>query len=221
MRMEHENDIKEALDFVSPSALTYEEWLMVGMGLKEAGLPVTVWEQWSARDGGRYHKGECIKKWESFHGSSKPVTQSSIFQLAYSHGWSGPAGHALDWGDELSAGPGAQTEGRVVDPRWVEAHELDLPAEWHPAEQIKRYLQALFEPEEYVGLTSPRATGRPTDGRPAPNGCSCQLTAGQLIMELDHYGDDIGKVPLATATPKSVRGSALTPWTAEAAATRT
>lgn len=40
MRMEHENDIKEALDFVSPSALTYEEWLMVGMGLKEAGLPV-------------------------------------------------------------------------------------------------------------------------------------------------------------------------------------
>ena len=57
MRMEHENDIKEALDFVSPSSLTYEEWLMVGMGLKEAGLPVAVWEQWSARDGGRYHKG--------------------------------------------------------------------------------------------------------------------------------------------------------------------
>ena len=47
-RMEHENDIKEALDFISPSALTYEEWVMVGMGLKEAGLPVTAWEQWSA-----------------------------------------------------------------------------------------------------------------------------------------------------------------------------
>ena len=59
--MEHENDIKEALDFVSPSALTYEEWLMVGMGLKEAGLPVTVWEQWSARDGGRYHKLSELK----------------------------------------------------------------------------------------------------------------------------------------------------------------
>ena len=71
---------------------------MVGMGLKEAGLPVTVWEAWSARDGGRYHKGECARKWESFHGSTKPVTESSIFQLAYSHGWSGPAGHALDLG---------------------------------------------------------------------------------------------------------------------------
>ena len=190
MRMEHENELKEALDFISPASLTYEEWTMVGMGLKEAGLPVTVWEVWSARDGGRYHKGECAKKWESFHGSTKPVTESSIFQLAYSHGWSGPAGHALDWGDELSAGPGAQTEGRVVDPRWVEAHELDLPAEWHPAEQIKRYLQALFEPEEYVAYVT--ESYRKEDGRFAPNGCSCQLTAGQLIMELDHYGDDIG-----------------------------
>lgn len=190
MRMEHENELKEALDFISPAALTYEEWTMVGMALKDSGLPVTVWEQWSARDGGRYHKGECAKKWESFHGSTKPVTESSIFQLAYSHGWSGPAGHALDWGDELSVGPGAQTEGRVVDPRWVEAHELDLPAEWHPAEQIKRYLQALFEPEEYVAYVT--ESYRKEDGRFAPNGCSCQLTAGQLIMELDHYGDDIG-----------------------------
>lgn len=188
--MEHENELKEALDFVSPSALTYDEWLMVGMALKDSGLPVTLWEQWSARDGGRYHKGECAKKWESFHGSTKPVTESSIFQLAYSHGWSGPAGHALDWGDELSVGPGAQAEGRVVDPRWVEAHELDLPAEWHPAVQIKRYLQALFEPEEYVAYVT--ESYRKEDGRFAPNGCSCQLTAGQLIMELDHYGDDIG-----------------------------
>lgn len=95
--MEHENELKEALDFVSPSALTYNEWLMVGMALKDAGLPVTIWEQWSTRDAGRYHKGECVKKWESFHGGgASPVTASSIFQLAYSHGWSGPAGHALD-----------------------------------------------------------------------------------------------------------------------------
>ena len=64
--MEHENELKEALDFVSPSALTYDEWLMVGMALKDSGLPVTLWEQWSTRDAGRYHKGECVKKWEAF-----------------------------------------------------------------------------------------------------------------------------------------------------------
>jgi len=188
MRMEHENDIKEALDFVSPSALTYEEWLMVGMGLKEAGLPVAVWEQWSARDGGRYHKGECIKKWESFHGSSKPVTQSSIFQLAYEHGWSGPAGHALDWGDELTVGP---QQPALVDPRWVEEQELHLPDTWEPAQQLKRYLQALFEPDEYVAYVTESFMA--ADRRRPAKGC-WDRTAGQLIEELDACGDDVGKV---------------------------
>ena len=188
MRMEHENDIKEALDFVSPAALTYEEWLMVGMGLKEAGLPVAVWEQWSARDGGRYHKGECIKKWESFHGSSKPVTQSSIFQLAYEHGWSGPAGHALDWGDELTVGP---QQPALVDPRWVEEQELHLPDTWEPAQQLKRYLQALFEPDEYVAYVTESFMA--ADRRRPAKGC-WDRTAGQLIEELDACGGDVGKV---------------------------
>lgn len=188
MRMEHENDIKEALDFVSPSALTYEEWLMVGMGLKEAGLPVAMWEQWSARDGGRYHKGECIKKWESFHGSSKPVTQSSIFQLAYEHGWSGPAGRALDWGDELTVGP---QQPALVDPRWVEEQELHLPDTWEPAQQLKRYLQALFEPDEYVAYVTESFMA--ADRRRPAKGC-WDRTAGQLIEELDACGDDVGKV---------------------------
>lgn len=188
MRMEHENDIKEALDFVSPSALTYDEWLTVGMGLKEAGLPVTVWEQWSARDGGRYHKGECIKKWESFHGSSKPVTQSSIFQLAYEHGWSGPAGRALDWGDELTVGP---QQPALVDPRWVEEQELHLPDTWEPAQQLKRYLQALFEPDEYVAYVTESFMA--ADRRRPAKGC-WDRTAGQLIEELDACGGDVGKV---------------------------
>ena len=188
MRMEHENDIKEALDFISPAALTYEEWLMVGMGLKEAGLPVAVWEQWSARDGGRYHKGECIKKWESFHGSSKPVTQSSIFQLAYEHGWSGPAGHALDWGDELTVGP---QQPALVDPRWVEEQELHLPDTWEPAQQLKRYLQALFEPDEYVAYVTESFMA--ADRRRPAKGC-WDRTAGQLIEELDACGGDVGKV---------------------------
>ena len=188
MRMEHENDIKEALDFVSPSALTYKEWLMVGMGLKEAGLPVTVWEQWSARDGGRYHKGECIKKWESFHGSSKPVTQSSIFQLAYEHGWSGPAGHALDWGDELTVDP---QQPALVDPRWVEEQELHLPDTWESAQQLKSYLQALFEPDEYVAYVTESFMA--ADRRRPAKGC-WDRTAGQLIEELDACGGDVGKV---------------------------
>lgn len=190
--MEHENELKEALDFISPAALTYDEWLMVGMGLKDSGLPVTVWEQWSTRDAGRYHKGECARKWESFHGGgASPVTASSIFQLAYSHGWSGPAGHALDWNDDISAGPGAQPEGRLVDPRWVEAHELNLPEQWDPADQLRRYLQALFEEDEYVAYVTESFMA---DDKRRPTRGSWSRTAKQLISELDTCGGDLGKV---------------------------
>lgn len=100
MRMEHENDIKEALDFVSPSALTYEEWLMVGMGLKEAGLPVAVWEQWSARDGGRYHKGECIKngRVSTAARSPSPRAASSSWPMSTA----GPALQAMRWTGAMS-----------------------------------------------------------------------------------------------------------------------
>lgn len=188
--MNDEIELKEALDFISPASLTYEEWTMVGMSLKEAGLPVTVWEAWSARDGGRYHKGECARKWESFHGSTKPVTESSIFQLAYSHGWSGPAGHALDWGDELTTGS-SRTEGQLVDPRWVESHDLALPEQWDPVDQLRRYLQALFEQDEHVAYVTESFMA--DDRRRPTRGC-WDRTAGQLIAELDTCGGDIGKV---------------------------
>lgn len=190
--MEHGNDLKEALEFLGPSSLTYEEWVTVGMALKDSGLPVTVWEQWSARDTGRYHKGECVKKWESFHGGGgSPVTASSIFQIAYSHGWSGPAGHALDWNDDIASDPGAQPEGRVVDPRWVEAHELALPDHWDPADQLKRYLRALFEADEYVAYVTESFMA--DDRRRPTRGC-WDRTAGQLITELDKCNGDLGKV---------------------------
>lgn len=190
--MEHGNDLKEALEFLGPSSLTYEEWVTVGMALKDSGLPVTVWERWSARDAGRYHKGECVKKWESFHGGGgSPVTASSVFQIAYSHGWSGPAGHALDWNDDIASDPGAQPEGRVVDPRWVEAHELALPDHWDPADQLKRYLRALFEADEYVAYVTESFMA--DDRRRPTRGC-WDRTAGQLITELDKCNGDLGKV---------------------------
>ena len=189
--MDNANELKEALDFLSPSALTYDEWILVGMGLKEAGLPVEAWEQWSARDGGRYHKGECAKKWASFHGGGgSPVTASSIFQLAYSSGWRGPAGHPLDWNDDISAGP-ARTDGQLVDPRWVEARDLALPEQWDPVDQLRRYLQALFEEDEYVAYVTESFMA---DDKRRPAKGSWTRTAGQLLAELGTCGGDLGKV---------------------------
>ena len=154
--MNETQELQSALDSLSPASLSYQEWCTVGMALKEAGQPVSLWEDWSRRDAGRYHPGECARKWESFHGSGTPVTVSSIFALARAHGWQGVPDRELDWNDEIDARP-------LVDPGWVEAEETDalpIPEDWDPAGQLIQYLQALFEPAEKAGKRT--ASGCPT-----------------------------------------------------------
>lgn len=182
------SDLREALDALSPVGLTYQEWLSVGMALKNAGLTVTAWEQWSARDGGRYHTGECARKWEGFRGSETPVTANSIFALARSHGWQGPAGRELDWGDEIS---NARADGVVVDAHWLDARELHIPDEWNPADQLMRYLRALFEPDEYVAYVTKSFMDK---DKMRPSKGNFDRTSEQLIAELETCDGDLGKV---------------------------
>ena len=66
------------LPHVDPGSCSYTGWTEVGMALKEAGLSVREWDEWSRRDMGRYHEGECARKWETFRGSGKPVTVGTI-----------------------------------------------------------------------------------------------------------------------------------------------
>ena len=86
---EKETDLREALDYINPAALSYNDWLRVGMGLKEAGYPASMWEDWSARDPRRYHSGECLRKWESFRDENggPPVTGATVAKMAMDNGW--------------------------------------------------------------------------------------------------------------------------------------
>ena len=185
-----EEELCQALEAISPATCTYQDWLTVGMALKQAGLPVTLWEQWSARDGSRYHKGECARKWETFRGSPAPVTENSIFKLARDHGWTGPEGHELGWDDVLQA----HEEGRVVDPHWLDVPDLALPdqtAPWDPAAQLIDYLRALFEPSDHVAYVTESFLDK--DRRRPTKGC-WDRTAEQLIAELQACGEDLGSV---------------------------
>lgn len=187
------NELQQALDAISPGSCTYQEWLAVGMGLKEAGMPVTAWEQWSARDGSRYHKGECARKWETFRGSPAPVTANSIFKLARDHGWAGPADKELEWDDEIHVTPEA-ADGRIVDPHWLDVPELAIPdanAPWDPAAQLIAYLRALFEPSDHVAYVTESFMDK--DKRRPTKGC-WDRTAEQLIAELSTCGGDLGRV---------------------------
>ena len=57
--------VRRMLDFINPSTLTYDEWLAVGMALKNIGYNCSYWEQWSRSDD-RFKDGECQYKWNGF-----------------------------------------------------------------------------------------------------------------------------------------------------------
>ena len=178
-------NITECLKYIDPASLDYQTWVNVGMALKQEGLPCSVWDDWSRSDS-RYHSGECAKKWESFGGNPNPVTGATIVQLAKERGMPAAESRALDWDDEISYE--APEEHVVVNRNWVEGREINPPADWNPAREIIRYLEALFEPEDKVGYVM---QSYEKDGRFIPaNKGAYDRTAGQLIELLKKCGGD-------------------------------
>ena len=178
------------LDYINPAGLNYQEWLNVGMALHYEGIPADVWEQWSRRDGKRYHSGECSRKWEGFHGSPSPVTGATIVQLAKEGGWQpdfSSRGTELDWNDTIE-----KDDLVVIDKDWIEGKEFKIPEKWEPVKQLITYLETLFESTDKVGYTT-RAT-KGDGGRIAPAKGCWDRTAGQLIEKLSACGGDIGAV---------------------------
>lgn len=185
------SELLEILDHIDPAALDYQEWVNVGMALKDEGYTCKDWDNWSKGDSARYHAGDCEKKWQSFNGSAAPVTAGTIIQYAKGQGWqpTGCENRTFDWGDEINA------EENGIISHSSEGVKLYEPADWHPAKEIIRYLETLFEASETVGYVT--ETWEKTEDNKTkylPTKGSYTRTAGELIAELNKHGDDIGAV---------------------------
>lgn len=135
---------------------------------------MSVWDDWSRADS-RYHSGECEKKWESFGGSSDPVTGATIYQMARQNGYKPESGHELDWNDTLCYDGEMLSDNSTAD----------------NVQQIITYLETLFEANENVGYVT---ESWERDGKFMPSKGHCDRTAGQLIEALSDCGGDIGAV---------------------------
>ncbi|GED34010.1 AAA family ATPase [Brevibacillus centrosporus] len=189
--MEHKLDLVALLSYIDPAYLTYQEWVNVGMALKYEGYTASDWDEWSKRDGARYHPGECFKKWTTFEGSGTPVTGATITQMAKDNGWvprfSDREDRELGWDDEIAAG-----EYVVVDKNWIEGKEIHEPAAWNPVQQLTTYLETLFEASENVGYVTD--TWQNDEGKYLPTKGAWDRTAGELIQLLNQCNGDIGAV---------------------------
>jgi len=174
----------ELLSFLDPSLLNYSEWLSVGMALKEEGFAVNVWDEWSHRDGKRYHAGECASKWSGFNGNQNPVTGGTIYEIATSYGFTQSSGSALEW-DSVIGGKANSDSLVVVNRDWIEIREVKEPDTWNPKEQILKYL-SIFDSTENVGYVTETWQ---KDGKYMPTQGCYDRTAGELIQALTTCND--------------------------------
>lgn len=175
--MESKDNILEALNYIDPKTLTYTDWLKVGLSLKQEGFSCAVWDNWSKADE-RYKQGECDRKWESFTGSSNPVTGATIIQMAKENGYLSSRltslNLPLEWDD-------------VIECDGEETKENKLS----PTEQLKLYLETLFKPDEYVGIIT-NDSFEDKDGKWKPRRGVFDRTQKELIQSLEKYPDDLG-----------------------------
>lgn len=187
--MEQRTDLLEILNYIDPAGLEYQEWVNVGMALKQEGYTAADWDAWSQRDPHRYHRGECERKWNTFRGNASPVTGGTLVQMAMEAGWVPERGHELDWDDTIQT----DSDRVVVDKNWIEGQEVQEPRCWDPASQLIRYLETLFEPGENVGYVVKSWENEKGKYVPQDRG-NWDRTAGQLIEALSKCNGDIGSV---------------------------
>lgn len=183
----YKTGLDELLNHIDPALLSYSEWTEVGQALKLEGYSCSLWDEWSRRDSGRYHEGECEKKWRSFR-RDEGVTGGTIYHFAVLQGWSpqtdSQAYEELDLNGSIS-----YEGGRIVGEGWAEQREVIQPADakWDPIAEMSRYLEALFAPDETIGYVVSSFEKPDKEGRmkwvPANSGIYTRK-AGDILKEL-------------------------------------
>ena len=54
--MEQKLDLIGLLEYIDPGTLDYQDWVNVGMALKQEGYTAVDWDAWSKRDSRRYRQ---------------------------------------------------------------------------------------------------------------------------------------------------------------------
>lgn len=180
-------DLKELLEYIDPSGLSYQEWINVGMALKEESYPLDVWVSWSSSDAERFDASEFEEKWDSFR--RHDVTGGTIVKMAQERGWSAEKKlnvymtgtdkyrKTFSWEEEFDSDP---------EPVFKE------PDTWNPSKDLIKYLETVFEPDDIIGYTV--KSNKTSKGKHIPSGKGSYTNkAGQLIDMLKN-GDPIDRV---------------------------
>ena len=183
-------DLIEALNYIPPSSLDYQEWVNVGMALKHEGHSCDEWDSWSRADS-RYKAGVCAQKWATFREStSLIVTGGTIVEMAKRFGYA-PVKREITtfgWDDEIEYD--GDPDLVIKDSAWLDTSNIiEVPSDnnFNQTDELRRYLRALFKDDEIVGFCiDAEYDAERGKWNPSSKG-SYGMTAGQLLESIKKH----------------------------------
>lgn len=185
-----ETDYKKILDCIDPSLTNRQQWVEVGMALKQEGQPFDLFDSWSARDTrpGQYRGSAYTEKvWDSFQNTgSGTVTGATLTHMAREQGndpfpSSGGESSWFGWDDIITSDDD--------QPATLPKSSAPIKTSRKPAFQIIDFLEACFDPGDYINILS--KSFRDSDGRYKPSGAGITtISASEYISMLRENADD-------------------------------
>lgn len=162
--------ILDALYYIDPESVTYEEWIHIGMALKDASNFESVgledWTEWSRRDPGRFHEGECERKWNSFR--SEGITKATLFYTAIEQGWKyNSTDKNLDWDV------------------WIDVDEE--PELTNNGKMLYTFLKSVYNRNDRVNFVLDAEYNKEKDKWHPKSMGNSAFTAGELMDRLERY----------------------------------
>ena len=164
---------------LSYAAEDYLSWVVVGMALKNEGVPFEVWDIWSRLCPSKYDHNVCKAKWQSFGTCTHPATIHTLERMV-STGclYYGSAPHKSD------------KKAKPKDEPILVPETLLPPSSYNAVQDIITFLSTLFKPDEYVGYVTMARQIKHNKFVPLNRGVY-SVTAGELIYRLQSCNDNL------------------------------
>lgn len=199
--------IQSCLDQIAPAQLQYDDWLKIGAAIKYEGGSADLWDSWSKTDS-RYKQNDCFSRWNGLDKGHEHVTVGTVIKICRECGGTPPktmetsnAFQEIPLDSPVSFFDNSQEkkdQQKIIRREWLEIEPLPPDSGKTCAQELTEYLNALFQPEEYVGFVANSIKSEPDqngNSKWIPGGKGVYSdTAGELIEKLSHCTNDLGNV---------------------------
>lgn len=159
--------VQAILSYIQPESLNYDDWLHIGMALKNEGYPFEIWDGWSVDDD---HTQERPGKWDGFQ-SDSAYRMGTIIEKARQNNCPESVlfPNKTDSANTVPAPIVTETVS-VLKPQseGISLQILESCVNLGPQDQQKAFIKALFLPEEFICYESSDSEKKEFPGKYEP-----------------------------------------------------